>query len=103
MVGSQFILFLNRVVFGLAELIISLRIVLKLLGASTTSTFVLWIYDTSRPLLAPFEGMFPTQNLSGGLVVEFSALFALVIYALASYLIEELIGFIDKVTESAKK
>lgn len=103
MIGSQLILFLTRTVFAFAEVIITLRIVLKILGANTAAPFVLWIYDTSKPLLAPFTGMFPSENISGGFIIEFSALFALVIYALVSYLIEELIEFIDKAVEHGKK
>ncbi len=75
------------------EGLIGLRILLKLLGANTLAPFVRWVYETSKPLLAPFEGMFPSPHLRGGFVIEVSALFAFLAYAFIEYLIEELFRY----------
>lgn len=81
-------------VVGLAEVLIALRVVLKLFGANADAGFVGWVYDTTQPLLQPFIGMFPSPTLEGAYVIEFSALFALLIYALAGLLLIELIRYI---------
>lgn len=76
---------------GLVELLISLRIILKLFGASTAAPFVQWVYETTAPLLQPFLGMFPSPNLTGGFVLEFSAIFGLMVYAFIGYLLLEVL------------
>ena len=90
-------LFLRSLVNGiisLVELLISVRIILKLFGASTTAPFVQWVYETSAPLLEPFLGMFPSPNLTGGFVLEFSAIFALFVYAFIGYIVLEILAIL---------
>ncbi|MCR4279942.1 MAG: YggT family protein [Candidatus Komeilibacteria bacterium] len=84
-----------NVIFGVIEILIGLRIILKLFGASTGAGFVQWVYETTQPLLTPFLGMFPSPRLEGGFVLEFSALFALIVYGLLAYLLSEIIRYID--------
>ncbi len=81
-------------VIGLAEILIGLRIILKLFGANVNAEFVSWIYDTTQPLLQPFIGMFPAPAIEGAYVIEFSALFALLIYALIGVFLIELIHYL---------
>ncbi len=85
------IAFINLVI-NLVEGLLLLRVSLKLLGARTTAPFVTWVYQTTEPLIAPFAGMFPAPQLTGGFVIEFSALFALLAYAFVGYLIAETIA-----------
>jgi uncharacterized protein YggT (Ycf19 family) len=75
-----------------------LRLLLKLLSANPEAAFVRWLYETSEPLLAPFEGMFPTV-VEQGIVIEFSTLFAVAFYAIVAYL---LVALIDTVYFSLK-
>jgi uncharacterized protein YggT (Ycf19 family) len=88
---KSYLLALSGTIISLVEFLISLRIVLKLLGARTSAPFVSWVYETTRPLLAPFEGMFPSSTLSTGFILEISALFALITYAFAGFLLESAI------------
>lgn len=90
MIG-KYILTLTDAVMSIVEFLLSLRIVLKLLNANDASPFVRWIYETTRPLLAPFEGMFPSSTIAGGFTLEASALFALLIYAFVGFLIQSAI------------
>lgn len=80
--------------FTVVESLILLRIMLKLFGASASAPFVQWMYATTDPLLYPFLGMFPSPILTGGFVIEFSAFFGLVVYALLGYAISEIIATI---------
>jgi len=84
------IIVLINFVTGLVESLLVLRVALRLFGASQTAPFVQWVTTTTDPLLAPFEGMFPTSQLEGGLVIDFSTLFALIAYAILGYLAGEL-------------
>lgn len=73
--------------FGLAELILGLRFILKLFGANGGNDFVNWVYETSAAVLDPFRGIFPTQVFKSTFVIEFSTLFAIIIYALIAMLL----------------
>lgn len=84
-----------QVITTLVELLLSLRIVLKLFGANPITPFTQWIYETTEPLLTPFSGMFPSPALEGVFVIEFSTLFALIVYLLAGNLLLELVRRIE--------
>ena len=70
---------------------LGLRFILKLFGANADNGFVNWIYENSAEILGPFRNVFPAANLDG-FVIEFSTIFALLVYGLigmlAFYLIE---------------
>lgn len=95
MYPSRFLASLINLSIGLASLILSLRFILKLFGANQGAPFVSWIYAMSSSLLDPFRGIFPTQVIENQYVLEFSILFAILIYALIGYLLTEFIGWID--------
>ena len=83
-------------VFGLVEIILGLRFILKIFGADANNAFVMWVYETSGAVLDPFRGIFPTQVFSSTFVVEFSTLFAMIIYALVAMLLVYLIDLITR-------
>jgi uncharacterized protein YggT (Ycf19 family) len=87
-------------ILALAELVLGFRIILKLFGANPKAPFVNWVYQTSEPLLYPFRDIFPSPKLSGLFVLEFSALFALLVYSLLAYAITQLISKINSKTQS---
>lgn len=89
--GTRFLAYLINLVLGIVEIILSLRLILKFLGANSGAPFVRWLYATSVPLLQPFQGIFPTPTLEGRFTLEFSTLFALVVYALIGYFILEVL------------
>ena len=76
---------------SIVGVLLGLRFILKLFSANASNDVVNWIYETSGEILGPFRGIFPAPNLDGA-VVEFSTIFALVVYAilgmLAFYLID---------------
>lgn len=88
---KKYILTLSDAILGIIEFLLSVRILLRLLGASTKAPFVQWVYETTKPLLSPFEGMFPTSNLPLGVTLEISTLFALITYAFIGLLLESAI------------
>jgi len=93
-------LFLSKIVhlfIGLAETVLVLRIVLRLFAANPTASFVHWVYTTSNTLLEPFRGIFQSGVIDKSYVLDFTALFALVVYGLFGAL---LIYFVDFLGQS---
>ncbi len=94
--STVFINYLINIIIGIAQFFLGIRVILKLFGASSTAPFVQWVYNTSQSLLYPFEGIFPTTTLDGRFIIEFSALFALIIYTLIGYFLSQLLLMIER-------
>lgn len=94
---------LVNIIVGLVELILLLRFLLRLLGANPAAPFASWLYATSAPLLEPFRGLFPSPVIERGLVLEFSTLFAILIYALFGWLVSEFIFTLNNITNNRRK
>src|SRR6188474_2772906 len=72
---------------GILEALIALRIGLKLIAANPDSPIVALIYGFTSLFLFPFQGMTATPS-AGGMVLELSSFFAMVIYALIAWAVE---------------
>jgi hypothetical protein len=71
-------------VLAVLEIILLLRLFLRLLGANEASGFVMLIYNLSHIFVAPFNGIFNDQAL-GRSVFETSTLVAMIVYALLAW------------------
>jgi len=78
---------------GILEALIALRIGLKLIGANPGSPIVALIYGFTQLFLFPFEGMTATPS-AGGMVLELSSFFAMVIYALIAWAVERVVWLV---------
>ena len=76
--------------FGILEALIVLRILLKLIAANPNSPIAALIYAFTDLFLFPFAGLTATPS-AGGMVLELSSFFAIVIYALIAWAIERTI------------
>ncbi len=76
---------------GLAELILGLRVVFLFLSANPNLAFVNWIYKTSDTLISPFRGIFTPQAIGHGHILDITALFAMLMYALFGFLLGALL------------
>ncbi len=75
-------------IFGILEVLLAFRFVLKLLGANPGSGFVDFVYNLSAIFTAPFTGIFSTSVASGAETVsvfEPATLVALAVYALLAW------------------
>lgn len=79
---------------GLAVIILGLRVLFRLFGANASAGFVEWVYDASDVLLAPFRGIFPVAEIDPGNVLDFPALFAILMYAILGYILSWLVGWV---------
>ena len=79
--------------FGVLEALIALRIGLKLIGANPESPIVALIYGLTFLFLFPFEGLVASPTF-GGMVLEISSMFAMLIYALIAWVVERTVWLI---------
>lgn len=82
---------LINVLVGIIELLLSVRLLLRLLGANPNTPFVAWVYDTSNALITPFKNIFPPFAINESMVLEFSTIFAIVVYMLIGWIIVALL------------
>jgi uncharacterized protein YggT (Ycf19 family) len=79
-------------VFAIVDIVLLVRMVLKLLAANPHAGFSSFIYSVSDALLVPFRGILPTTTVSGQSVFEMSALIAIIIYALVGFGLARLVS-----------
>ena len=80
--------------FGVLDILLAFRLVLKLMGASMFSTFVSFIYGLTGLFIAPFEGIF-RRGFSEGIettsVLEPATVVAIIVYSFMAWGIVKLI------------
>ena len=77
---------LINIVESVIELFLVFRLIFKFLVVNTGTPFVAWIYGVTAPLAAPFAKIIPDWKFSG-FVVDFATLAAIIVYAVAGYLL----------------
>jgi glucan phosphoethanolaminetransferase (alkaline phosphatase superfamily) len=96
--GSQTLEYLVYFIFGLLEIILAFRLVLKLLGASVSSNFVSSIYNVSKIFIWPFEGIFSRATAQGAettAVFEPATLVAIIVYSLVAFGIVQIVRILS--------
>ena len=92
--SSQTVEYLIYFLFGVLEILLAFRLVLKLTGASIASAFVGLIYGLTGIFILPFEGIFRkgfAQGVETTSVLEPSTLVAIIVYAILAVGIVKLI------------
>ncbi|MEO8581424.1 MAG: YggT family protein [Patescibacteria group bacterium] len=90
----QTIEYLIYFLFGVLEVLLAFRLILKLMGASISSAFVGFIYGVSGIFILPFEGIFRkavTQGIETVAILEPSTVVALIVYAVLAWGVVKLI------------
>jgi len=78
---------------GILEALLALRFALKLIGANPDSPFAVFIYGFTNLFLWPFAGLTGAPS-AGGMLLEFSTVIAMVVYALIGWALERIIWVI---------
>jgi hypothetical protein len=65
--------------FGLLEILLTFRFVLKFLGANSTAGFTAFIYGITRVFVAPFVSVFRVTYVSGS-IFEWTTALAMFVY-----------------------
>lgn len=84
-------------VFGFIDVILIIRLLLRVIGASTKSSFVRFWFNFSKGFIRPFDGTF--NNLgTEGVIIEIDTIIAIAIYAIMALLIIRVVNglFEDK-------
>ncbi len=92
--SSQTLEYMIYFVFGVIEVLLAFRLILKLMGASVSSGFVNAIYSLSGIFTVPFQGIFSqgyTQGLETTSVLEPATIVALIVYVILAWGIVKLI------------
>lgn len=84
-------------IIGLIEILIGLRILLKLIAANPANGFVHFIYDFSGVFVSPFVGIVHDVR-SGNAVLEINSLIAMLVYLLIGWIVVRLIWLIFETT-----
>src|SRR2546428_4143366 len=80
-------------VFGVIDVLLLIRLVLKLLGANPTAGFTQWVYGVTNVLLAPFHNLLPTIGNEQS-QLEMSVVVAILVYALIGWVLARLMAII---------
>ena len=92
--NSQTVEYLIYFFFGVIEVLLAFRLVLKLMGASVLSGFVRIIYALTGIFILPFEGIFRrgfAQGVETTSVLEPATLVALIVYVILAWGIVKLV------------
>ncbi len=80
---------------GIVEALILIRAILELLAANPSAAFTSFIYTITDPLVAPFQGVFPSPQ-SHGNVLDLAAVLAIIVYALLTWVVARLFELIRR-------
>ncbi|HEX6544226.1 MAG TPA: YggT family protein [Ktedonobacterales bacterium] len=80
---------------GIIEVLIVIRALLELLAANPDAGFSSFIYGITDPLVAPFQGVFPTPHTNGS-VLDMAAILAIIVYALVIWAIARLLDLAQR-------
>lgn len=73
-------------ILAVIEILLGFRVLLRLIGASQSSGFTLFIYSLSAPFVDPFFGVVGTP-VSGRSALEWPTIIAMAVYAVIIWLI----------------
>lgn len=80
-------------IFGVLEIAIALRVLLKLMAANPDAGFSRFIYGVTGPFVAPFTGIVGEPTAGGGSVLELPSILAIIIYLILSWIVVKLVQF----------
>ena len=72
------------------ETIIIFRIVMSLIGADQTHTFVTWVYSISDILITPFEGITVKEIYLNKFKIEITPIISLIFFSIIGFILSEL-------------
>jgi uncharacterized protein YggT (Ycf19 family) len=95
---ARLIVLFVYVVVAACVVLLALGFVLRLFGASTDADFTRWVYRNVDRIMEPFRGMFPTHALNDRSVIDFSLLFAMIVYGIAAVALHALVSWLARHT-----
>jgi len=99
----QTVEYLIYFLLGTIEVLLAFRLIFKLAGANSYSSFVNLIYSLTGILILPFEGIFHravAQGVETTSILEPSTLISMIVYAVIAWGIAKLVRILSKEEES---
>lgn len=86
--NTQMVEYFTYFTFGVLEVLLVFRLILKLMGANPSSSFVNIIYTSTGIFNLPFEGIFrkaTTQGIETTSVLEPATIVAIIVYGVVAW------------------
>lgn len=83
---------------SIIEVLLLFRIILRVLGANSSSSFAQLIYALSEPFAAPFRGIFGVLVANSNAYFEWSTFLGMIVYILIAAGLVQLLQFFKPVT-----
>jgi len=87
---------LINIFVGLAELVLGVRFVFRLIDADATNSLVQWVYAMSEPLLEPLNDFVSAGEFSQRFVLDFRTLLAMAFWAVLGYVALAVLEWVRK-------
>ncbi|HEX9679428.1 MAG TPA: YggT family protein [Candidatus Saccharimonadales bacterium] len=87
---------LTMLFVGLAEVVLGVRVVFRLIDADTTNSLVQWFYAMSEPLLEPVKDLIGPNEFTQRFVLDFRALLGMAVIAVAGYVALGILEWVRK-------
>src|SRR5262245_3657557 len=76
-------------------ILLTLAFFLELAGANPDAGFVQWVYRSTDRAMRPFRGIFPEQQITDDSVLNFSLLFAAIVYFIVALLLDVVVRWLS--------
>lgn len=86
----------TRYVLGFFEILMGLRLLLRLLGANPVAPIVDLLYTLTAIIISPFRGIFSDIYLRSGGVLDLVTVTAMIGYPILVYLLFELVNVVAR-------
>lgn len=81
---------------GLAQIVLGLRFVFRLVDADATNSLVQWVYAMSDPLLQPLNDFVGASEFAQRFVLDFRTLLAMAFWAVLGYVVLGVLEWVRK-------
>ena len=87
---------LTMLFVSLAEVVLGVRFIFRLLDADVTNSLVQWVYSMSAPLLEPLNGVVSASEFTQRFILDFRTLLAMAFWAVAGYVAMGVVEWVRK-------
>ena len=81
-------------IFGVIEVLLAVRLILRLLDANANNAFANFIYELSNPFVALFANLVHNPTVSTGAVLEITTIIAIVVYSILAWVIGRVVWLV---------
>ena len=87
---------LTMLFVSLAEVVLGIRFIFRLIDADVTNSLVQWVYSMSEPLLEPLNGIVSASEFTQRFILDFRTLLAMAFWAAVGYVAMGVVEWVRK-------